>query len=190
MYITSPSIYDPPTIDPAYLSHPADVVVLRQAIKLVRIIAASAPIAANLTAEYLPGAQIQSDPDIETYIRSKAGTEFHPSGTCSMLPRDKGGVIDARFKVYSIKNLRVVDSSVFPLSMCAHLMSATYALAETGAKLILSDWQSPGTQGGGGSKSSSTGSPKSSSKSGANRGESLVGSFFVFAFVMAGLAAT
>lgn len=158
MYITSSSIYDAPTIDPAYLSHPADIVVLRQAIKLIRIIAASSTISSNLTGENMPGSQVQTDPDIEAYIRNQAASEFHPAGTCAMLPMEQGGVVNGRFKVYNVNNLRVVDSSVFPISFCAHLMSATYALAETGAKLILNDWAASG---GGGSSSSSPGRQKS-----------------------------
>ena len=145
MYIKSPSIYDLPTIDPQYLSHPADVVILRQAIKLARRIAASAPLSVNITGEFLPGTQIQTDLDVEAYIRSHAATEFHPTGTCAMLPLEQGGVVDAKLKVYGAKNLRVVDSSVFPVSFCAHLMSPTCAMAEKAAGIILGDWSSTST---------------------------------------------
>jgi len=181
-YITSPSIYDPPTIDPAYLSNPADIIVLRQGIKLARVIASLPPLSANITAEFLPGVQVQADGDIETYIRAQAASEFHPAGTCAMLPKDKGGVVDARFKVYGIKNLRVVDSSVFPVSLCAHLMSSTYALAEVGANLILNEWKSPATT------TSTTTTKKGWSRRGMNA--DLVGISVIFAFVLAGLAAT
>ena len=43
---------------------------------------------------------MQSDADIETWIRSSAGTEYHPSGACAMLPLAQGGVVDANLKVY------------------------------------------------------------------------------------------
>lgn len=186
MYITSSSVYDSPTIDPAYLSHPADIIVLRQGIKLARIIASLPPISANITAEFLPGVQVQADGDVEAYIQTQAASEFHPAGTCAMLPRDKGGVVDARFKVYGIKNLRVVDSSVFPVSLCAHLMSSTYALAETGAMLILNEWKSPG------STTPTTSTTTTTKKGWSSRGMSadLVGIFITFASVLAGLAAT
>ena len=145
MYITSPSIYDSPAIDPQYLSHPADIVILRQSIKLARLIAASAPLSVNITGEFLPGTQIQTDSDVEAYIRSYVASEFHPTGTCAMLPLEQGGVVDAKLKVYGVKNLRVVDSSVFPVSFCAHMMSSTYALAESAAGIILGDWSSTAT---------------------------------------------
>lgn len=38
-----------------------------------------------------------------------------------MLPLDQGGVVDANLKVYGLANVRVADSSVFPLSFAAHV---------------------------------------------------------------------
>ena len=45
--------------------------------------------------------------------------------------------------MYNVTNLRVIDASVFPVSFCAHLVSSTYVIAETGAELFLTDWESP-----------------------------------------------
>jgi choline dehydrogenase len=69
-----------------------------------------------------------------------------------MLPLDKGGVVDATLKVYGTEGLRVVDASgkhnifrtltilmilvVIPISLCAHLMGPTYAIAEKAADMI------------------------------------------------------
>ncbi|KDR81158.1 hypothetical protein GALMADRAFT_241720 [Galerina marginata CBS 339.88] len=150
IYINSSSVYDKPVIDPQYFSHPADVVVLRQGIKLARQIAATSPLKDALGAEVTPGSSVQSDADIETWLRNTAATEYHISGACSMLPKEKGGVVDAQLKVYGLSNVRVVDSSVFPISFSAHLMTPTYALAETAASIILAA-----------SSPSSSGSPSS-----------------------------
>ena len=62
----------------------------------------------------------------------------HPIGTCAMMRRSLGGVVDARLRVYDTVNLRVVDASVLPLQVSAHLMSTLYGVAEKAADLIKS----------------------------------------------------
>lgn len=57
-------------------------------------------------------------------------TESHPSGTTAMLPREKGGVVDAELRVYGTRNLRVVDAGVLPLIPDGHIQAAIYAVAE------------------------------------------------------------
>ncbi|KAF8894224.1 GMC oxidoreductase-domain-containing protein [Gymnopilus junonius] len=159
IYINSSSIYDKPVIDPQYFSHPADIVVLRQGIKLARQIGAAAPLKNSLGAEVTPGPSVQSDADIEAWLRTAANTEFHPSGGCSMLPQAQGGVVDAELKVYGLSNVRVIDSSVFPVSFAAHLMTPTYALAEKASSLILTP---PSTTSSSPTSSGSTSSPSGS----------------------------
>lgn len=67
----------------------------------------------------------------------------HPIGTCGM-GGDRGierGVVDERLRVYGVKALRVVDASVMPLQISAHLQATVYAIAEKGASMVLEDWQ-------------------------------------------------
>ncbi|KAF4611180.1 hypothetical protein D9613_007287 [Agrocybe pediades] len=137
LYINSASVYDKPLIDPQYFTHPADITILRQGVKLARAIGGSAPLSNSLQAETTPGPDVSSDADIEDWLRQNANTEYHPCGGAAMLPKEKGGVVDADLKVYGTSNLRVVDSSVFPVSFSAHLMAPTYALAYKAADIIL-----------------------------------------------------
>lgn len=58
------------------------------------------------------------------------------AGSCSMLPADKGGVVDPTLKVYGANNLRVVDLSVVPLHFGAHPQATVYAIAEQGAPCV------------------------------------------------------
>jgi choline dehydrogenase-like flavoprotein len=164
LYINSSSIWDNPIVDPQYFSHPADIVTLRQGIKLARTIGSTPPFKDSLGAEVTPGPDVQTDADIENWLRNIAGTEFHPCGACAMLPKAQGGVVDANLKVYGLANVRVVDSSVFPVSFSAHLMAPTYALAEKAASIILAGPAPSGT-GLGSSSGTSTAAPGSPSNS-------------------------
>ncbi|KAI1452601.1 putative GMC oxidoreductase [Annulohypoxylon moriforme] len=57
-------------------------------------------------------------------------SEFHPSGTCAMMPRELGGVVDESLKVYGVKSLRVVDASIMPTLPGANTCQSVYAIAE------------------------------------------------------------
>ena len=70
------------------------------------------------------------------YIRTSAISMWHCAGTCSMMPREKGGVVDDHLVVYGTSNLRIVDSSIIPLIPRANIQSTVYAVAERAADLI------------------------------------------------------
>ncbi|KAH6648213.1 GMC oxidoreductase-domain-containing protein [Truncatella angustata] len=67
---------------------------------------------------------------LENLVKSMVNTSFHPCGTAAMLPREYGGVVDVDLKLYGVRNLRVIDSSIIPLIANADLQSIVYALAE------------------------------------------------------------
>ena len=73
---------------------------------------------------------------VKEHIRKTAISNWHPVGTCAMLPRDKGGVINERLIVHGTKNLRVVDSSTFPIITRGNPLTSVYAVAEKAADLI------------------------------------------------------
>lgn len=133
--VTSPDPFAPPAIDPRYLTLDVDLRLLREGHKLARRIGSA--MADVLGAESQPGtAAVSDDAGWDGFIRQNAGTEYHPSSSCSMLPRDQGGVVDKDLLVYGTSNLRVIDASIAPTSVSAHLMTATYGIAEIGADII------------------------------------------------------
>lgn len=137
--ITTSDPFTMPSIDPGYLTHPDDITVMRAAFKYLRNVATTAPISSILGSELSPGLDtVSSDDDdaIDAWIRSSVGTEYHPAGTCSMLPLELGGVVDEQTRVHGIANLRVIDSSIIPVGLAAHLCSPTYAIAELGVAMV------------------------------------------------------
>lgn len=119
-----------PLADPAYLRNPVDVQLLIEGIKYARSIATSPALLLSYPVEQTPGANVVSDTDIEAYIRSGVAPLYHPSGTCAVGKYESGGVVDEKFRVHGVRNLRVVDASVFPMLPATHIQSSVYAVAE------------------------------------------------------------
>lgn len=141
-HITSSSALQYPAIDPNYLAHPLDLSVISEGALHIRQIARTQPLASHLKdggTVYQPGFYELNESNIEEFVRANAGTEYHPIGTCAMLPRSAGGVVDERLKVYGTQNLRVVDASIFPLQIRGNLQTSVYAVAERAADFIKED---------------------------------------------------
>ncbi|KAJ1598620.1 hypothetical protein NDA14_005282 [Ustilago hordei] len=119
--ISSDNAFDKPIINPNYLQHQSDVELMRSGFQLARKIGQTAPLSSLVKAEAAPGAEVDSDEEWD-----------------NMLDEGDGGVVDEELRVYGTSNVRVVDASVVPISLSSHLMSATYAIAETAAELIKS----------------------------------------------------
>ena len=123
-------------VDPLYLTHPADIQIIRSGLRYIRRLAATEPLSSVIRDEVSPGADTSSDEDLDDYIRNSVVSQYHPASACAMLPRENGGVVDTQMRVYGVENLRVIDSSTIPLPIAAHHMQVTYALCEKGADLI------------------------------------------------------
>ncbi len=126
---------DPPLIDPGYLSHPDDLALQMEGVRMARQIAAAEPLAALLHMEYSPGASATSDAALEAAIRSTSGCVWHPVGTCRMGPGTDAAV-DPELRVHGLRNLRVVDASVMPQITSANTNLPTIMLAEKAADLV------------------------------------------------------
>ena len=49
-----------------------------------------------------------SDQEIEDWLRGVVASDNHETGSCSMLPKELGGVVDTALKVYGTSNVRVI----------------------------------------------------------------------------------
>lgn len=85
--------------------------------------------------------QQEQEDELRTWLTNNTITDWHPVGTCAMGGREgiRGGVVDDRLRVYGVKGLRVVDASVMPLQISAHLQATVYAIAEKASAMILED---------------------------------------------------
>ncbi|KAG2012252.1 aryl-alcohol oxidase [Coprinopsis cinerea AmutBmut pab1-1] len=137
VWINSTSPYDPILIDPNYFSHPADRTIMRQGVRLVRELGGVLREMGVVGAEIEPGTEVESDADLDNWLtNSGATTQYHPMGTCAMLGRELGGVVDEKLRVYGLANVRVADTSVYPYEFAAHLASATFGVAESAAEVV------------------------------------------------------
>ncbi|KAG6833638.1 hypothetical protein H0H93_013131 [Arthromyces matolae] len=100
-----------PVIDHNYLDNEFDVQVLVEGYKLIRKIYENAPLKDLVDHEVSPGPAFQSDAELAEYAKKVIGSTYHPIATASMLPREDGGVVDERLKVYGTANLRVVSTT-------------------------------------------------------------------------------
>ncbi|KEY73491.1 hypothetical protein S7711_03659 [Stachybotrys chartarum IBT 7711] len=139
VHIRSSNIEDAPLIDPNYLAEPYDLEALVEIVKYSRRVAQTEPMRSNLGAEYEPGPEVVTDDEIREYVRQTVVPVSHPTSTAALLPREDGGVVDARLRVYGTDNLRIVDASIMPVLVSAHITSAVYGIAERAADIILED---------------------------------------------------
>lgn len=139
VHITSRDPSKLPTWDPAYNSNPLDLELLSRAVQFVeRIVDPSTPFGAVLKEGGKRVPDFRGD-DLERareIVRQRQISVFHVSGSCAMLPKADGGVVDENLCVYGTKGLRVVDASVFPLEPSGNIQSVVYAVAERAADLI------------------------------------------------------
>ena len=105
-------------------------------IRFVRKLTAQLKADGKIAVEEQPGDALQTDDQLKEFVRSRAWGH-HASCTCSIGPRDGGGVIGGDFRVHGAEGLRVVDASVFPRIPGFFIASAVYMAAEKAADAIL-----------------------------------------------------
>ncbi|KAI0182221.1 hypothetical protein EV127DRAFT_73244 [Xylaria flabelliformis] len=152
IHIASGDASNKPMIDPQYYSGvhggPIDLSVMIHAARFAAYrISQTSPLAGIIRRRVFPP---QSSLDVEDesfwrdWLTRTTITDWHPVGTCAMgghkgMGSVGGGVVDHKLRVYGTKRLRVVDASVMPLQISAHLQATVYAIGEKGAAMILED---------------------------------------------------
>ncbi|CAI7667780.1 unnamed protein product [Penicillium pancosmium] len=140
IHIKSADASEPAAINPNYFMFEQDLTTQSDVAWYIRKVFGTLPLADLVGDERSPGLEHvpenASDSTWNSWVKANYRSNFHPVGTASMLPRNKGGVVNADLKVYGTKNVRVIDASVLPYQLCGHLTSTLYAVAERASDLI------------------------------------------------------
>ncbi|THU84491.1 alcohol oxidase [Dendrothele bispora CBS 962.96] len=128
-----------PLIDPNFGDFKWDLQAARVGTQWLRKWAQTEPISDMISELHVPPANVTSDEDWDAFVKSAVGTISHPIGTVIMATRELGGVVDDRLKVYGTDNVRVIDASVFPLTVGAPIQQSVYAVAEKASDMIIAD---------------------------------------------------
>ena len=129
---------DAPVIRFNYMSHDKDWSDFRKCIRLTREIFAQPAFAPYYKHEIQPGEALQSDEDLNGFIRDHVESAYHPCGTARMGRRDDHmAVVDPEARVIGVEGLRLADSSVFPLIPNGNLNAPSIMVGEKAADHIL-----------------------------------------------------
>ncbi|KAK6069255.1 glucose oxidase [Seiridium cupressi] len=139
VHIVSENETTPPSINPNFFQSDFDGLAAVQTARFSRRVLTTAPLSdlidlASLAPSFEEVPEDASDELWLNWIKNSAfGPNHHHLGSCAMLPRDMGGVVDNNFMVYGTSNVRVIDLSVIPLQVAGHSTSLLYAVAEWAA---------------------------------------------------------
>lgn len=146
-HIKSADPHIKPKIDCGYMSHPLDHDVLAQhCLQIERLV--EQPVYRDIikpNGRRLPrgyGSPFKSLEDVRPAIASYGATNYHPCGTCAMLPLSDGGVVNGDLRVYGTSNLRICDASIFPIIPRGNILTTVYAVAEKLSEIMTEEYAS------------------------------------------------
>ncbi|KAF7772956.1 choline dehydrogenase [Pseudoalteromonas marina] len=134
--IQSANPEQPPQILFNYLQHKDDIEGFRACVRLTRDIIEQSAFDDYRDEEIQPGKNIQTDEEIDAFVRQAVESAYHPSCSCKM-GEDEMAVVNSNTQVHGIEGLRVVDSSIFPTVPNGNLNAPTIMVAEKAADIIL-----------------------------------------------------
>lgn len=130
--------WEMPKIDFNYMSHPDDWEDFRHCIRLTREIFSQKAFDPYRGKEISPGSHVQSDAQLDDFIREHVESAYHPCGTCRMgRADDPMSVVDPECRVIGVEGLRVADSSIFPRVTNGNLNGPSIMTGEKASDHIL-----------------------------------------------------
>ncbi|WP_274629725.1 choline dehydrogenase [Arvimicrobium flavum] len=136
--LRSPDAWDAPAIRFNYMSHPDDWSDFRHCIRITREIFSQPAFDEFRGREISPGGHVQSDAELDDFIRAHVESAYHPCGSCRMGRADDPlAVVDPECRVIGVEGLRVADSSIFPRITNGNLNAPSIMTGEKAADHIL-----------------------------------------------------
>jgi choline dehydrogenase len=139
IHITSNNSFDLPEVEPSYFGHPLDLRIQTLATQQAAQVYSTSPLSEMINENILPASLPNTYEQWEKFVKDTFTSVWHPIATLSMMKEEFGGVVDSKLKVYGLANVRVVDASVLPVQLSAHLSSSLYGIAEKAAVMIRED---------------------------------------------------
>lgn len=126
-----------PEIHPNYLSTEHDRQLMLTGMRLMRDLAQTPSMKNLIEEELYPGSNVETDDQMNDFIREHAWTVFHPCGSCRMGDTPTGNVVDSTLQVHGVSGLRVADASVFPSIPTGNTNAPSIMVGEKASDLIL-----------------------------------------------------
>ncbi len=133
--LRSASPDDKPELVGNHLTDADDVAALIAGYRRIQGIAASEPLAAARGRSLVPDRELESDEEIEAFIREETELLYHPVGTCRM-GSDESSVVDPQLRVRGVEGLRVADASIMPTITGGNTNAPTIMIGEKAADLV------------------------------------------------------
>ncbi|KAI0109435.1 GMC oxidoreductase [Hypoxylon sp. NC0597] len=129
-----------PIVDYRALSNPVDLDIMIEFLRFTKTYFFETRLKELIPRQLQPPDYVNEPEDLAGFLSENLSpSEFHPSGTCAMMPKELGGVVDEELKVYGVNRLRVVDASIMPTLPGANTCQTVYAIAEKAVDLIKAD---------------------------------------------------
>ena len=126
---------DPPRIVYNFFTAPDDLPRLREGFKRARDVAYQKAMEPYRGKELSPGPAVKTDAEIDAWLKRTAITAHHPCGTCAM-GIGPDSVTDPELRPRGVESLRVVDASVMPDLVSAHINACVLMIAEKASDII------------------------------------------------------
>ncbi|KAJ5729526.1 glucose oxidase [Penicillium malachiteum] len=130
-------------LNPRYLENDLDRYAQAAASQLVRNLTKDSSIRHYIQEERFPGSTVPQNATVDdwvSHVTRNFQPNYHAIGTCSMMAKELGGVVDPFGRVYGIPNLRIIDASIVPTQVSAHTSALLYGMAVKLSDFILADY--------------------------------------------------